>query len=214
MLWTIIAYLQRTDPNFISVVYTGDISETKESIIENVQKRFNIDLNPSLTHFVFLNQRRLVEDSSWQHFTLAGQSIGSMILVLEAMNKLIPDVYIDTMGYAFTFPVVRTFRIRKNSNSAESAVPVGAYVHFPTISTNMLSRVRSRKGGYANSNAISKSLVLSRAKLLYVPRYYAHSDSLMMNLIQILSYFYVLLLWSPSTSMFLNGELVMDKRPC
>ena len=184
MLWTIIAYLQRTDPNFISVVYTGDISETKESIIENVQKRFNIDLKPSLTHFVFLNQRRLVEDSSWPHFTLAGQSIGSMILVLEAMNKLIPDVYIDTMGYAFTFPVVRSFRVRKNSNSAESAVPVGAYVHFPTISTNMLSRVRSRKGGYANSNAISKSLVLSRAKLLYVPRYYAHSDSLMMNLIQ------------------------------
>ena len=35
------------------------------------------------------------------------------------------------MGYAFTFHVVRLL----------AGVPVGAYTHYPTISTDMLARV-------------------------------------------------------------------------
>ena len=65
----------------------------------------------------------------------------------------------DTMGYAFTFPVVRFL--------SSGTVPVGAYVHFPTISTSMLRRVRTRASTYANSQRISSSPILSSAKLLY-----------------------------------------------
>jgi alpha-1,2-mannosyltransferase len=61
------------------------------------------------------------------------------------------------MGYAFTFPV-----------AVFMGVPVGAYVHYPTISTDMLARVRSRQAGHTNSDVISSSSVLSRGKLLYV----------------------------------------------
>lgn len=39
----------------------------------------------------------------------------------------------DTMGYAFTFPVVAWL--------TRAAVPIGAYVHYPTISTDMLARL-------------------------------------------------------------------------
>lgn len=63
------------------------------------------------------------------------------------------------MGYAFTFPVV----------SLLGNVPIGAYVHYPTISTTMLSRVRSRAQGVTNSESISSSAFLSQGKLLYVP---------------------------------------------
>lgn len=63
------------------------------------------------------------------------------------------------MGYAFTFPVVRML--------SSGTVPVGAYVHFPTISTSMLTRVRTRASTYANSQRITSSPVLSSAKLLY-----------------------------------------------
>lgn len=62
------------------------------------------------------------------------------------------------MGYAFTFHIAALL----------GGIPVGAYVHYPTISTDMLSRVRSRTASYANSDAISSSSALSRGKLLSV----------------------------------------------
>ncbi|KAG2098234.1 uncharacterized protein F5147DRAFT_656124 [Suillus discolor] len=54
-------------------------------------------------HFVFPKRRHLVEDATWPHFTLLGQSLGSMFLTWEALSQVIPDLYIDSMGYAFTF---------------------------------------------------------------------------------------------------------------
>ena len=114
-MWTAIAALQRTDPDVLSVVYTGDIDASKGNIIAKVkvnpsyyqclnclrlsreyvcQARFDISLDPRSLHFVFLNTRHLVEDSTWPRFTLLGQSIGSMYLAWEAMSNLIPDLYI------------------------------------------------------------------------------------------------------------------------
>ncbi|KAH9831328.1 mannosyltransferase [Rhodofomes roseus] len=168
VLWTAIAMLQRDEPEVISIVYSGDTDATKEQILSKVKARFDIDLSPQTLHFVFLNSRHLVEDSAWPRFTLLGQSLGSIYLAWEAMSKLIPDLFIDTMGYAFTFHVVRLL----------GQVPVGAYVHYPTISTDMLERVRSRKKWHTNSNAISSSGVLSKGKLLYYRLfmyYYANS---------------------------------------
>ena len=139
------------------------------------QSRFNIILDPGTLDFVFLTRRYLVEDSAWPRFTLLGQSLGSMVLAWEAMSKLIPDLYIgmrrliyclcllienfiDTMGYAFTFHVVQWL----------GNIPIGAYVHYPTISTNMIQRVKERTQWHTNSNSISSSTFLSEAKLLWV----------------------------------------------
>jgi len=63
------------------------------------------------------------------------------------------------MGYAFTFHVV----------SGLGGVPVGAYVHYPTISANMIERVASRKAIYNNASVIASSFILSYAKLAYAP---------------------------------------------
>lgn len=62
----------------------------------------------------------------------------------------------DTMGYAFTFHVVILL----------GGIPVGAYVHYPTISTDMLARVKARKAWHTNSDSISSSSALSQGKLL------------------------------------------------
>ncbi|CAL1713659.1 unnamed protein product [Somion occarium] len=80
-----------------------------------------------------------------------------MLLAWEAMSKLVPDLYVDTMGYAFTFHVAKFV----------AGVTVGAYVHYPTISTDMLARVKSRQKWHTNSDAISSSPILSKLKLLY-----------------------------------------------
>ncbi|KIY69521.1 glycosyltransferase family 4 protein [Cylindrobasidium torrendii FP15055 ss-10] len=157
VLWTAIVRSQRNEPNVVSVVYSGDIDASKEEIIAKVKLRFDIVLDPSSLHFVFLEKRWLVEDATWPAFTLLGQSIGSMILTWEAITNVVPHLFIDTMGYAFSFPVV----------SLIASVPTGAYVHYPTISTQMLKRVTNRQSGVTNRNFISQSIVLTYGKLLY-----------------------------------------------
>jgi alpha-1,2-mannosyltransferase len=49
--------------------------------------------------------------------------MGAIWLGFEALNAIVPDVYFDTMGYAFTFPLFKLL----------AGCKVGAYVHYPTI---------------------------------------------------------------------------------
>ena len=78
----------------------------------------------------------------WPYFTLLGQSIGSLIVAWDAFNLLPPDVFIDTMGYAFTL----AFSAFLFPNT-----PTGAYVHYPTISTDMLSSLDQESGRGVNA---------------------------------------------------------------
>ncbi|KAH7885011.1 mannosyltransferase [Phlebopus sp. FC_14] len=166
VLWTAIAHMQRHHSDIINVVYSGDTDASKQEIIERVKARFSIDLNPSALHFIFLTSRELVEDSRWPRFTILGQSLGSIYLVWEAMSKFIPDLYIDTMGYGFTFPAVAWL--------TRASVPIGAYIHYPTISTDMLSRVRGEnwklraKRIYYRLTMYYYALSLSHARFLMV----------------------------------------------
>lgn len=52
-----------------------------------------------------------------------------MILAWDAFSLCVPDIFVDTMGYAFALGLCK-FLFPK--------VPTGAYVHYPTISTDML----------------------------------------------------------------------------
>ncbi len=72
------------------------------------------------------------------------------------------------MGYAFTYLIV----------SLLARIPIGAYVHYPTISTDMLARVRSRKAWHTNANHISRSALLSHLKLMQVDLLSAHHNAI------------------------------------
>jgi alpha-1,2-mannosyltransferase len=100
----------------------------------------------------------MVSDSYWKRMTLLGQSYGSMQLAFEACTQLLPDIWIDTMGYAFSYPIVRMFH---------NSIPIGGYVHYPTISTDMLERVKNRESGHTNDSSVSKSRLRSKIKLMY-----------------------------------------------
>ncbi len=159
------------------VVYTGDTGVTGEQILTKAVQRFNIAL-PRTIDFVFLNRRRWVEADRYPVFTILGQSLGSLILGWEALMKFVPDIYLDTMGYAFTIPLFKYF----------GGCVVGCYVHYPTISTNMLERVQKRTGIYNNPSFVSRSAVLSSAKLFYYRLFAfayglagARSDVIMVN---------------------------------
>ena len=125
-------------------------------IVNKARERFNIAL-PRPVDFVFLNRRGWVEAEPYPYFTMLGQSFGSLVLGMEAMMKFVPDLFIDTMGYAFTLPLFKYV----------GGCSVACYVHYPTISTDMLERVSQRKGTYNNPSFISRSSTLSYLKLIY-----------------------------------------------
>ncbi|UKZ73375.1 hypothetical protein TrVFT333_001021 [Trichoderma virens FT-333] len=98
-------------------------------LLNRIKTRFNIQLHAPTVQFLDLSKTRWVLASKWPVFTLLGQSLGSIVLAWDAFSLLVPDVFIDTMGYAFALSFSKLlFR----------SVPTGAYVHYPTISTDML----------------------------------------------------------------------------
>ncbi|KAF5024053.1 hypothetical protein F66182_3901 [Fusarium sp. NRRL 66182] len=129
VLWAAIRATQDRWPNAKCVVYTGDHDVTKDAILSLVKTRFNIELHAPTITFLYLSKRDWVLPSTWPHFTLLGQSLGSIILAWDAFSLLVPDIFVDTMGYAFALGLCR-FLFPK--------IPTGAYVHYPTISTDML----------------------------------------------------------------------------
>ena len=104
------------------MIYTGDVDARREQILERARQRFNIRLprdGPDDIHFAFLQRRMWVEASRYPFLTLLGQSLGSLVLGWEALLMCIPDIYFDSMGYAFTLPLFRLCRL---------AVSVGIYI--------------------------------------------------------------------------------------
>lgn len=156
VLWCALRALMNRYPDVSFVVYTGDQGVTPEQILEGARRRFNIAL-PRAPTFIFLRTRVLVEAKSYPHFTLLGQSLGSMFLGWEALTSYVPDLFVDSMGYAFTLPIFRCL----------GGCRVASYVHYPTVSTDMLSVVRERNSRFNNSDTISSNVLLSALKVLY-----------------------------------------------
>ena len=90
------------------------------------QERFGVSFSGEMPiEFIYLFSRELVEARRYPRFTMLGQSLGSMILAFEALWRASPDIFIDTTGFAFSYPVAR----------ALASSRVLAFVHYPTIST-------------------------------------------------------------------------------
>lgn len=75
---------------------------------------------------------------------------------LECILRFRPNVVVDTQGCAFAYP---WFWL--------AAVPIVAYVHYPFISSDMLSAVSDGCVAVNNSPAVARSGILSRIKLQY-----------------------------------------------
>eukprot|EP00911_Craspedida_sp_UC1_P000013 UC1_evm1s10 len=157
VLWCAVNAVHEAYPNVHCVVYTGDVDASKEAILATAQSRFNVTIDAKRVTFIFLQSREWVEARHYPRLTMLLQTLGSLILGWEAVTNCIPDVMLDTMGYAFTYPLF----------SHLAGCVVGCYVHYPTISMDMLGRVERREAGFNNAGAVSRSAFLSAAKLVY-----------------------------------------------
>ncbi|KAL7648301.1 UNVERIFIED_CONTAM: hypothetical protein RMT77_000207 [Armadillidium vulgare] len=156
VLWTSIQAIQSRYPDADIYIYTGDTDATPQQIKENCQQRFNITLERE-PQFIFLNFRGFVEAKYYPFFTLLMQSLGSAVLGAEALSKFRPQIFVDSMGYSFTYPLFRFI----------GGCSVISYTHYPTISSDMLQRVSDRTEAHNNRAFISHNIVLSFAKLIY-----------------------------------------------
>ena len=139
------------------VIYTGDTEAAPDMILTKARDRFNMNITDRNLEFIYLHKRRFVEAHYYPHFTMLGQSLGSIVLGVEALLSFVPSIYIDTMGYSFTMPL---FKYCGGSLT-------GAYVHYPTISTDMLDQVKSKRSSYNNRGFIARSPLVSGLKLRY-----------------------------------------------
>uniref|UniRef100_A0A0A9ZGB8 GDP-Man:Man(3)GlcNAc(2)-PP-Dol alpha-1,2-mannosyltransferase n=1 Tax=Lygus hesperus TaxID=30085 RepID=A0A0A9ZGB8_LYGHE len=156
VLWCAVKAVQTRFPNWKIVVYTGDLNASPEAIVKKVRQTFNISLGDGV-QFIYLHQRRWLEADRYPYFTLMGQAVGSVILGIEALIAFLPDIYIDTMGWSFTLPLF----------SYIGGCTTGCYIHYPTISTDMLRRVVAREVTLTNKARVARSPFLSFAKFVY-----------------------------------------------
>ncbi|CAI0415744.1 unnamed protein product [Linum tenue] len=155
VLWCAVKAIQEEIPDLDCIVYTGDHDASPQSLAARATDRFGVQLlrPPKAVH---LYKRKWVEESTYPRFTMIGQSLGSILLSWEALSSFTPLYYFDTSGYAFTYPIARLFGCK-----------VICYTHYPTISLDMISRVRRRSSMYNNDASIARSGWLSRCKLVY-----------------------------------------------
>ncbi|XP_022942931.1 GDP-Man:Man(3)GlcNAc(2)-PP-Dol alpha-1,2-mannosyltransferase [Cucurbita moschata] len=155
VLWCAVKAIQDENPSLECVVFTGDHDASPESLMARAVDRFGVKLlfPPKVVH---LCKRKWIEETTYPRFTMIGQSFGSIYLSWEALCKFTPLYYFDTSGYAFTYPLARLF-----------GCIVVCYTHYPTISLDMLSRVRGRSSMYNNDALIAKSSWLSQCKVIY-----------------------------------------------
>ncbi|GJP70865.1 hypothetical protein CLOP_g1757 [Closterium sp. NIES-67] len=127
-----------------------------------------------------------------------------MALALEAVLRRPPSVFVDTAGYAFSYPIVKLL-LGGRAGGGGGAGGVGGggaeggggggggclvvcYTHYPTISGDMLQRVQQRTAMYNNDDTVASSSLLSSSKLYYY-RLFAflygwaggHADTVMVN---------------------------------
>ena len=72
------------------------------------------------------------------------------------MQILKPKVFVESVGFAFLYPLCKLFGCH-----------VVSYVHYPTISSDMLKHVESRKSSFNNRSFVANSSFLSTLKLQY-----------------------------------------------
>lgn len=100
VLWqAVLATLQEDERNVVAV-YTTNTEAEPLLILAKAEAKFKV-ANLDSRRIVFIYLRRFskyIDGAYWKHFTLVGQLFGSVLLGLEAMYELSPDIWIDTMG--------------------------------------------------------------------------------------------------------------------
>ncbi|GJQ12314.1 hypothetical protein GpartN1_g4105.t1 [Galdieria partita] len=155
VLWLEVSHLLEKFPTCKIIIYTAE-QTTVDALTDKVYKQFGIRVLPKFS-LVFLESAFLLEPKEYPWFTLLGQAIGSMFVAIEALLRYTPNCFIDTTGFPASMCIARFC----------FGCYVVCYVHYPTISSDMLQVVKQRQIKYNNRTFIAKSYLATQCKLFY-----------------------------------------------
>lgn len=119
VLWSAVKAIQAEYNDSVQIcVYTGDLGVSSESILNGVEIKFQIKLQPNI-RFCYLHQRKWIKSFSY---------LGSMWVACEALSILKPHIIVDSMGYGFVNFIFKYVGRCK----------VISYIHNPLVSMDKL----------------------------------------------------------------------------
>lgn len=148
VLWHTIEAIFKRYPHYTVYIYSHkDVKDTLRILLQ-VKDLFKIDLISDRRmidrlEFIPLKLSPLIEAKRYPFLTLLLQNLFSIVLAIEAAYKLAPEVYIETIGFTFTLPI---FKLHKSTTLT--------YVHYPTISNDMIRDVKISSHPSFNNRAI------------------------------------------------------------
>ncbi|CAJ1945238.1 unnamed protein product [Cylindrotheca closterium] len=127
VLWKMIQFLQQYNKSI--VIYTIDPPDTDEAKLrQDASRRFDVQIDQPVTLISLEEYKDFLLPSPYLSLIL--ESFGTMKLARQALIRHQPDVFCDTTGCAFTFCVAHWM--------LPATSKILAYVHYPTISTDMM----------------------------------------------------------------------------
>lgn len=148
VLWHTIEAIFKKYPHYTVYIYSHRNVQDTLRILLQVRDLFKIDLisNKRIIdrlEFIPLKLSPLIEAKRYPFLTLLLQNLFSIILAIEAAYRLVPEVYIETIGFTFTLPI---FKLHKCTTMT--------YVHYPTISNDMIRDVEISSHPSFNNRAM------------------------------------------------------------
>lgn len=163
VLWHLVKIMLDRYPKHTIFIYTHkNIRDDPLQILVKAKNLFKIDLLANeqaleRLEFVPLSWAPLVEAKNYPVLTLLLQNLMSVLVALQAAYHVIPEVYVETIGFTFTLPIFKL-----------SSCTVITYVHYPIISRDMIRNVRTSTHASFNNRAIFvRSRIMRQMKLIY-----------------------------------------------
>jgi len=132
-----------------------------EDLLAKLKERFSINLSKRSEA---VKQIEMIEFKSAKYLspfpfcTMLLQIVFQMIFAFEVCSRVFSDAIIDTTGLPFAYSILGF--IGNHSN-------LGAYVHYPFISEEMIANVKSGKDGVHSQPFIAKFRFYKKIKLPY-----------------------------------------------
>lgn len=165
VLWTAVRAVHARLPRARIIIYgawklssgSGSANGAISKVRKNARARFGLNLSSIAVDMVDISDMvKLVDPTRYPRFTLARQAIGMVIIGARSFYRKPASIIIDTANMSFSLMI--PFVLGAYTIS---------YIHYPTISADMLVSVARRETAVHNDSSIANSAEKTAMKIVY-----------------------------------------------